>query len=83
MIDSGKRVVVFLDSGADTSVVNFILPEFQMVSPIQKQLAQPRRIFTREHPCRSGKRPSVLLTPLSRVKSIGSVDLCRLRTTLT
>lgn len=32
MIDSGKRVVVFLDSGADTSVVNFILPEFEMVS---------------------------------------------------
>jgi hypothetical protein len=31
MIDSGKRVVVFLDSGADQSQVPFILPEFQMV----------------------------------------------------
>ena len=30
LIDSGKRVVVFLDSGADTSQVNFILPEFEM-----------------------------------------------------
>lgn len=34
MIDSGKRVVVFLDSGADSSQVDFILPEFQMVSLI-------------------------------------------------
>ena len=32
MIDSGKRVIVFLDSGADTVAVDFILPEFQMVS---------------------------------------------------
>ncbi|KAF8636279.1 hypothetical protein AX17_003658 [Amanita inopinata Kibby_2008] len=31
MIDSGRRVVVFLDSGADTSQVDFILPEFQMI----------------------------------------------------
>ncbi|GLB38859.1 putative PLC-like phosphodiesterase [Lyophyllum shimeji] len=34
LIDSGKRVVVFLDAGADGSdggVVNFILPEFQMI----------------------------------------------------
>ncbi|KAK7448061.1 hypothetical protein VKT23_013817 [Stygiomarasmius scandens] len=31
MIDSGKRVVVFLDAGADTSQVNFILPEFEMI----------------------------------------------------
>lgn len=31
LIDSGKRVVVFLDYGADTSAVNFILPEFEMV----------------------------------------------------
>ncbi|KAF8879057.1 PLC-like phosphodiesterase [Infundibulicybe gibba] len=31
MIDSGKRVVVFLDAGADTSSVDFILPEFEMV----------------------------------------------------
>lgn len=36
MIESGKRVVVFLDYGADGSdggVVDFILPEFDMVSP--------------------------------------------------
>jgi hypothetical protein len=32
MIDSRKRVVVFLDAGANTSHVNFILPEFEMVS---------------------------------------------------
>lgn len=35
MIDSGKRVVVFLDAGADGSdggVVPYILPEFTMVS---------------------------------------------------
>ena len=32
MIDSGKRVVVFLDAGADTDrSVPYILPEFQMV----------------------------------------------------
>ncbi|KAF8968511.1 PLC-like phosphodiesterase [Flammula alnicola] len=31
LIDSGKRVVVFLDAGADTSSVNFILPEFEMI----------------------------------------------------
>ena len=32
MIDSGKRVVVFMDSGADNGGVDYILPEFQMVS---------------------------------------------------
>lgn len=32
MIDSGKRIVVFLDTGADTDrSVPFILPEFEMV----------------------------------------------------
>ncbi|KAJ7744741.1 PLC-like phosphodiesterase [Mycena maculata] len=32
MIDSGKRVVVFLDAGADgADQVDFILPEFQMI----------------------------------------------------
>ncbi|KAJ7098940.1 PLC-like phosphodiesterase [Mycena epipterygia] len=32
MIDSGKRVVVFLDAGADgADAVDFILPEFQMI----------------------------------------------------
>lgn len=33
MIDSGKRLVVFMDAGADTSgdTVDFILPEFENV----------------------------------------------------
>lgn len=31
LIDRGTRVVVFLDAGADTSQVDFILPEFEMV----------------------------------------------------
>ncbi|KAG6815101.1 hypothetical protein H0H87_005126 [Tephrocybe sp. NHM501043] len=31
LIDSGKRVIVFLDAGADGSV-DFILPQFDMVS---------------------------------------------------
>ncbi len=42
MIDSGKRVVMFLDYGANTAQVNFILPEFQMVrysSPLSHYLS--------------------------------------------
>ncbi|KAK7023643.1 hypothetical protein VNI00_016605 [Paramarasmius palmivorus] len=31
MIEAGKRLVVFLDNGANTTEVPFILPEFQMV----------------------------------------------------
>lgn len=32
LIDSGKRVIVFLDAGADTDrSVPYILPEFQMI----------------------------------------------------
>lgn len=31
MIEKGKRVVVFLDAGADGNAVDFILPEFDMV----------------------------------------------------
>ncbi|PPQ73586.1 hypothetical protein CVT26_010570 [Gymnopilus dilepis] len=31
LIDSGKRVVVFLDAGADPTSVPFILPEFEMI----------------------------------------------------
>lgn len=31
MISSGKRVVVFMDFGAETGGVNYILPEFEMV----------------------------------------------------
>ncbi|KAF9033609.1 PLC-like phosphodiesterase [Panaeolus papilionaceus] len=31
LIDSGKRVVVFMDAGADTAIIPYILPEFQMI----------------------------------------------------
>ncbi|KIM36291.1 hypothetical protein M413DRAFT_20602 [Hebeloma cylindrosporum] len=31
LIESGKRVIVFLDSSTDTGLVNFILPKFQMI----------------------------------------------------
>lgn len=34
MIESGKRVVIFMDKGADEPVVNFILPQFKMVRPL-------------------------------------------------
>ncbi|GLB44418.1 putative plc-like phosphodiesterase [Lyophyllum shimeji] len=31
MIDSGKRVVVFMDANTNTTLVDFILPEFEMI----------------------------------------------------
>ena len=31
MLDSGKRLVFFIDKGADEGVVPYILPEFTMV----------------------------------------------------
>uniref|UniRef100_A0A0W0EW13 PLC-like phosphodiesterase n=1 Tax=Moniliophthora roreri TaxID=221103 RepID=A0A0W0EW13_MONRR len=31
LIDSGKRVIVFMDSGADGAGVDFILPQFKMI----------------------------------------------------
>jgi hypothetical protein len=34
MINAGKRLVVFLDEGANTTEVPFLLPEFQMVRTI-------------------------------------------------
>uniref|UniRef100_A0A0W0EUB4 PLC-like phosphodiesterase n=1 Tax=Moniliophthora roreri TaxID=221103 RepID=A0A0W0EUB4_MONRR len=34
MINAGKRLVVFLDSGANTTEVPFILPQFEMVTVI-------------------------------------------------
>lgn len=34
MIEDEKRVVVFMDSGADVGVVDYILPEFPMVSGV-------------------------------------------------
>jgi len=46
MIDSGKRVVVFMDSGADNGGVDYILPEFQMVS-----VASQCVTFTIDGPC--------------------------------
>lgn len=45
MIDSGKRVVVFMDSGADNEGVDYILPEFPMVSG-----APPLMTFTTDGP---------------------------------
>lgn len=36
MIDSGKRVVVFMDSGANDGGVDYIIPEFTMVSGVPK-----------------------------------------------
>ena len=48
MIDSGKRVVAFLDYGANTTQVDFILPEFDMVrhpsrpSPARLERIQPK-----------------------------------------
>jgi len=38
MIDGGKRVVVFMDSGADSGGVDYILPEFPMVSSVPQQM---------------------------------------------
>jgi hypothetical protein len=34
MIASGKRVVVFVDNGAENDVVNYMLPEFDMVGDL-------------------------------------------------
>lgn len=42
LIDSGKRVIVFLDAGADGAdggIVDFILPEFDMVSGLLSSLS--------------------------------------------
>lgn len=32
LLGSGKRFIAFLDYGADTSVLSYLLPEFEMVS---------------------------------------------------
>jgi len=68
MIDDGKRVVVFLDSGADTSQVEFILPEFEMASRVLGLLnfLGPTWDF------RSGRHPLVLQIQASRARSIAS-----------
>lgn len=78
MIDSGKRVVVFLDAGADNSGVDFILPEFAMV-----RLHAFCVILTSELAFRSGKHHSVSPTPASLVRLIVSMDHSRQKTTLT
>ena len=38
MLDSGKRLVFFIDKGADEGVVPYILPEFTMVCVILNSL---------------------------------------------
>lgn len=69
MIASGRRVVVFLDAGADTTQVNFILPEFQMVR-ILYLIARMITLFTSaKHMVanRFGKPPlasRILLSPV-------------------
>ena len=58
MINSGKRVVMFLDYGANTTQVDFILPEFDMVRhPVT--LTNPTEIL---HTHRSGKHPTAIQT---------------------
>ncbi|KAG5635855.1 hypothetical protein H0H81_009863 [Sphagnurus paluster] len=48
MITTGKRVVVFLDSSTDTSLVEFILPEFAMVKLIWET---PFTVTNASFPC--------------------------------
>jgi len=69
MIDNGKRVVVFLDSGADTSQVEFILPEFEMAS---RALGFLYFLGLSWH-FRSGRHPSVTQIQASRARSIASM----------
>ncbi|KAF7980979.1 hypothetical protein HWV62_5207 [Athelia sp. TMB] len=66
LIDSGKRVVVFLDAGADGSdggVVDFILPEFDMV------WETPFSVTDASFPC-SVNRISGNLTPAQHMYMI-------------
>lgn len=77
LIDSGRRVIVFLDSSTDTSAVNFILPEFQMVrdSLHSHHYALPPTPTIFIYSLRSGKHHSASQTPRSRAKSIESTVL--------
>jgi len=68
MIDDGKRVVVFLDSGTDTSQVEFILPEFEMASRVLGFL----NFLGLTWDFRSGRHPLVLQIQASRARSIAS-----------
>ena len=80
MIDSGTRVVVFLDAGADGSdggVVDFILPEFPMVSPTSYSCDDESHIFYSYLSDRSGRHHSVLRTLTSLVQWTASRALCQ------
>lgn len=80
LLGMGKRVIVFLDYNADPSVVDFILPEFQMVrGPVTECCSISNSKLSRRY----GNRHSPLLTPSSHVKSIASQAIYRLKTTCT
>ena len=73
MIESGKRVVIFMDKGADEPVVNFILPQFKMVRPLALPLSLPTvfvRLTSALSPISSGKINSIRQTASSPAKSI-------------
>ena len=45
MIDSGKRLVIFIDYvGNDTTTVDYIIPEFGSVRPFHALLSRPFRL---------------------------------------
>jgi hypothetical protein len=79
MIDSGKRVVVFLDYGADGSdggVVDFILPEFDMVSKCNVQSVYYDQYIT-TFGCRSGRLLMIRRTRHSLAPSTAFQVACR------
>lgn len=81
MIDSGKRVVVFLDAGADGSdggTVPYILTEFPMVRSF---LRYYRRLLSVHRLSRYGKHRLIQQTVPSRAQWIGPQDLFRQQTT--
>lgn len=71
MIDSKKRVVIFLDSGADTTKVPFILPEFDVRIIITGFVLIGWPVMKRW----SGRRHSQSPIPSSLAKLIVSQDL--------
>ena len=85
MIDSGKRVVFFMDYDDDGSV-NYILPEFQMVRTfiyLSSYGTHCRANGVFLSATRSGSRRLIRQTTPSRVRSIASLVRSRLRTTCT
>jgi hypothetical protein len=76
MIDSGKRVVVFLDAGADSGAVPYIMPEFQMVRAFAHSFAELAVLM----PVRSGSRRSASRTRTSPARWTGSRARSRRRT---